>query len=325
MKYLIQNTLVVAMGVALVGCEWGGSGDDGSWNDASSVANFSGNYKGNGSYLVSEYTVTSTGGAAVTTPVNGEAQGSAGMGNTTFSGQAAHVPVNASSVTLTLAGDLGSFRDDGAGHLSGQYHTRTGDSFLWDATGTIDYNNGQWTLTLAAGAPLGQDSSFTISYSYVTGGTGATTTGNPGSSGGVTIYSFNVQQSGNKVKIIDNNGSVYEGSLGDVKTTGNLTSSTAGSGLVNGDQVIAPFSAAGKSKSGMYVNMAGNFQGTVAGVTSVSEMSGSTTIIKTSFALTERVIQGTWIEDGGKTGNISGLCPSSANVSYSSSTSTNSL
>jgi hypothetical protein len=92
---------------------------------------------------------------------------------------------------------------------------------------------------------------------------------------------------------------------------------------VAGDQVIAPFSAAGKSKSGMYVNMAGNFQGTVAGVTSVSEVSGSTTTIKTSFALTSRVIQGTWIEDGGKTGDIKGLCPSSVSVSTSSSTSTN--
>jgi hypothetical protein len=326
MKYLFQSALVVAMGVALAGCEWGGSGDDNSWNDSSSIANFSGNYQGNGTYLVSEYTVTSTGSGGsttITTPVNSESQGSAALGNTTFSGTAANVPVSGSTVTLSLAGDLGNFTDDGAGHLSGQYHTRSGDSFLYNATGTINYNNGQWTLTLAAGAPLGENSSFTISYSYVTGGTGGTTsTGSAGSSG-VTIYSFNVQQSGNKVKIIDNNGSVYEGSLGDVRTTGNLSSSSSGSGLVAGDQVIAPFSAAGKSKSGMYVNMAGNFQGTVAGVTSVSEVSGSTTTIKTSFALTSRVIQGTWIEDGGKTGDIKGLCPSSVSVSTSSSTSTN--
>jgi|GEM_PF-434895 len=102
------------------------------------------------------------------TPVNSESQGSAGLGNITFSGTVAHVPVTGNTVILSLAGDLGSFTDDGAGHLSGQYHTRTGDSFLFNATGTINYNSGQWTLTLTSGAPLAQDSSFTISYSYGT-------------------------------------------------------------------------------------------------------------------------------------------------------------
>ena len=93
--------------------------------------------------------------------------------------------------------------------------------------------------------------------------------------------------------------------------------------FVNGDQVIAPFSAAGNSKSGMHVNMAGNFQGTVSGVAVVSEKSGSSTITKTSFSLGNRVILGTWIEDGGKTGDIKGSAGSAASVSLSSSTSTN--
>lgn len=317
MKHLIRNALVIVMGVGLVGCEWGGSGDENSWNDSASVANFNGTYKGDGSYLVSDYTVTSSGGGAVSTPVNNESAGSAAIGQATFSGGVSHVPVTPGSVTLTLSGDLGSFTDDGSGRLSGQYHTRTGDSFLYNATGTINYNNGQWTLTLASGAPLGQDSSFSISYSYTTGGSESGGTGTPGSSG-VSIYSFNVQQTGNKISIVDNNGSVYSGSLGDVKTTGNLGDGSSGATLVNGDQVMAPFSAAGKSKSGMHVNLVGTFQGTVSGVTSVSKASGSTVQISTSFALSSRVINGTWIEDGGKTGDIKGVCASAADVSFTS-------
>jgi hypothetical protein len=203
------------------------------------------------------------------------------------------------------------------------------DGLTFSASGTIDYDNGAYAMNLgviAGDATVGiLGSPITITYTRLTGSSGSTTTfsGEPGSSGG-SIYSFNVQQSGNKLSIIDNNGCVYSGSMGEVKTTGNVGANSAGYTFVNGDQIVATYYAAGKSKSGMHVNMTGNFQGTVAGVSSVTEVSGDTVTVKTSYALTDRVMLGTWIEDGGQTGDIKGKSFTSGSVSFSSSTSTNS-
>lgn len=329
MKHLIRNAMVALMGIGLVGCEWGGGGDDNSWNSSGSIANFSGNYQANGSYLVSEYTATegvsssTTSGGVTYNTYTGEDGGDTGANTISFSGRTDHGLVKPGSVVIVFGGVSGSAHDDGSGGMEGSYVSGVTNRSV--TGGHFEYDTGVWTLQLEP-TGLAPNQSITISYSaagVATSDSGTDTSGGTGGASSFAIYAFNVQQSGNKVKIIDNNGSVYEGSLGDVRTTGNLSSSSSGSGLVAGDQVIAPFSAAGRSKSGMHVNMAGNFQGTVAGVTSVSEESGSTTTIKTSFALTSRVIQGTWIEDGGQTGNINGVSPSSANVSFSSTISTN--
>lgn len=334
MKYLFQNVLVIAaMSVALVGCEWTGGGDNNSWNDSTSIANFSGSYQANGDYLVSDYSSsssTSTGSSTTVTSsgelnVLNEDKGT--LSSPSFGGQCNLTPVKPGTVHLFLTGGAnGQFTDDGAGNLSGTF-TISGVPF--PGSGTISYANGAYGMNLGPVGTAVNGSAITISYTVLTGGGGTTTTtggtsssSSPGSSG-VSIYAFNVQQSGNKLSIIDNNGSVYSGSFGTVQTTGNLGAGTSGGGLVNGDQVIAPFSASGKSASGMFVNLTGNFQGTVAGVTTVSTTSGSTVSHQTSFALSSRVIMGTWIEDGGKTGDIKGISGSAANVTFSTSTSTN--
>ncbi len=329
MKHLIQKIFVAAFAVGmagLVGCEWSGGSSDNSWNDSSSIANFNGTYQGNGGYLVSEYSLSSisSGSGVIYSDVTGEGAGSGASGNSTFSGVVANKPIKPGSLTLTLSGDLGSFRDNGSGVLTGQYHTRTGDSFLFTGTGTIDYNNGQWTLTLEAGAPLGQAATFSTSYSYSAGGTAGSgsSVGTPGSSG-KTIYAFNVQQTGNSLKIVDNNGCVYSGSLGDVRTTGNVGTASQGALFVDGDQVMASFSASGTSAAGIHVNLVGTFQGTVSGVSQVSSVSSGSVTYNTSMALSSRVMTGTWVEDGGKSGSINGVCPSAAMISLSSSTSTN--
>jgi hypothetical protein len=330
MKHLFRNALVVVMGVALAGCEWGGSGDDNSWNDSSSVANFSGNYTANGGYLVSDYSSSSSGGGSTTVTTPGEEnvlnENKGSIPAVSFNGLCSLTPVKAGSFHLFITGGAdGQLNDDGSGGLSGSVNI--GGGVTVSASGTINYDNGAYGVVCPVSAQNVIGKNVTITYTRLTGSGGSTTTttggADPGSSG-VTIYAFNVQQSGNKVSIIDNNGSVYSGSLGDVKTTGGLSSSSSGGTPANGDQVIAPFSASGKSKSGMYVNIAGNFQGTVASVSSVSEVSGDTTTIKSSFSLSDRVILGTWIEDGGKTGDIRGRSSSAANVTVSSSTSTNS-
>jgi hypothetical protein len=228
-------------------------------------------------------------------------------------------------VTVAFAnGAKGSVTDNGSGVLSGSYlNTIPGEH---PANGTIVYENGQVSLFFSDVLGL-QASRVTIRYTVNSGTTSTTTTsgsGTPGSSG-VNIYAFNVQQTGNKLKIIDNNGSVYEGELSNVRTTGNLTSGSSGATLVNGDQVIASFYAAGKSAAGVYVNMTGTFQGTIAGVNQVTTRAGDSVTYSTSMALSDRRIMGTWIEDGGKTGNISGISPSAVNVATTSTTSTNGL
>jgi len=328
MKHLFQNALVVAVGVALVGCEWGGSGDKNSWNDSTSIANFSGSYSGNGGYLVSDYSSSSAGSGGSTTVVTGGfippiQEISASFSGNSISFTTGFVPIKPGSITVAFAdGAKGSVTDNGAGVLSGTYLNTIPGSH--PANGTVVYENGQISIFFPDVLGL-QGARVTVRYT-VNSGSGATTTTTSGStpgSSGVSIYAFNVQQTGNKLSIIDNNGSVYSGSFGDVKTTGNLSAGSSGAGAVNGDQVIAPFSAAGKSAAGVYVNLTGNFQGTVAGVSTVTEKSGSSTTTKTSFALTSRVILGTWIEDGGKTGDIKGVAGTSSTITVSSSTSTN--
>jgi hypothetical protein len=306
MKHVVRNFILMVLGIGFAGCEWGGSGDDNSWNDSGAIANFNGSYRGGGSggYLVSVYSTASSSTPGGTATISGESIGTGDGSSTTFGGTLTYAPVVAGSLSITAAGGF-SFSDAGDGTLNGS---------VSGTSGTIAYPSGGWTINLGGGF-IAAGGAITATYTVTNAGSSSS-----GSSQGSTdpIYAFNVQQSGNKIKIIDNNGSVYEGSMGDMRTTGNLGSGSSGGTYVNGDQVIASFSASGKSAAGMFVNLTGSFQGTVQGVSSVTTTSGSTTTTKTSMALANRRIVGTWIEDGGKTGDISGVSDSAVNVSTSS-------
>ena len=331
MKHLIRNALVAVLGVGLaglVGCEWSGGGSDNSWNDSSTIANFNGSYQANGGYLVSDYSSSASAGGGTTTTTTGGFIPPLEEVNASFTGNSISfttkfVPIRPGSVTIAFAdGAKGSATDNGSGGLSGTYlNVIPGEH---PANGTVVYENGQVSVFFPDVLGL-QSSRVTIRYTVNSGTTSTTTTGGSGTAGssGVSIYAFNVQQTGNKLKIIDNNGSVYEGSLGDIRTTGNLSSGSTGATFVNGDQVSASFSAGGKSAAGIYVNMTGTFQGTASGVSQVSSKSGASVVYTTSMALSNRRIMGTWIEDGGKTGNISGVCPSAVTVTTASTVSTN--
>jgi hypothetical protein len=322
MTHLIRNAFLAVLAVGVAGCEWSGGGDDNSWNDSGTIANFNGNYHASGGYLVSDYTSSSSSstGSSTTVTTSGElnvlneAKGTAPA--VSFNGICSLTPVKPGSFHLYLTGGAdGQFTDNGGGALSGEVNIGGGVTVA--ASGNISYDNGAYSVSCPVSAVNIIGKNVTITYTQLTGGGGSTTTtsssgDSPGSSG-VSILAFNVQQTGNKIKIIDNNGSIYEGSLGDMRTTGNSGSGASGD-FVNGDQVIASFSAGGKSKSGMYVNLTGNFQGTVEGVTTQTSTAAGTTTTKTSMALSNRRIMGTWIEDGGKTGNISGVSDSAVNV-----------
>ena len=312
MKHLIQKALVTVLGVGtigLVGCEWGG----GQGGTDSGIANFNGNYQANGGYLVSEYTVAAVSASSNTTgyvAYTGEDGGSTGINKASLAGKTQHGTVKPGSVTIVLGGVGGSAHDNGSGGMVGTFVLGVTNK---NVTGSFEYSTGVWTLQMdAPGLPSPQN--IFLNYLAAGGGSSGSGGGTPGSSG-VSIFAFNVQQSGSNLKIVDNNGSIYQGSLGDVRTTGNLGSASQGATFVNGDQVIASFSASGTSAAGIHVNLVGNFQGTAQGVSTVSTRSGSTITRTTSMALTDRIIVGTWIEDGGKTGNISGISPASADIS----------
>lgn len=325
MKHLIRNAFVAVLSVGLTGCEWSGGGDDNSWNDSGTIANFNGNYHANGGYLVSDYTAsggTTTSTTAGQLNVSDENKGT--ISGTSFAGQCSMTPVKPGSFRLNISGGAdGQFTDNGSGALSGSFNI--GGGVMQPASGALNYDNGSYGINLGVLGSTVVGRTVTITYTVLTavGGTTTTTTSSTPGSSGVSIIAFNVQQSGSKLKIIDNNGSVYEGSFGDMRTTGNLGSGSQGGTFVNGDEVIASFSASGKSAAGVYVNLTGNFQGTVQGVSTVTTKEGSSTVTTTSMALSDRRIIGTWIEDGGKTGSISGISDSAVNVT-SSSTSTNS-
>lgn len=134
------------------------------------------------------------------------------------------------------------------------------------STGTVDFNTGFWTITLSA-APAA-----VVNITATYNASGSSSTG-PGSSG-VVIHTFNVQQSGNQLIVTDNNGSVYKGSIG----------ATAPNVNTNATYVTYAYDVSGVSAAGYNVQMVGAFYAS-----------------STNSAMT-----GTWLEQGGKTGNIDG-------------------
>lgn len=323
MKNLIRKALAVCIGVGLVGCEWQGGGDGSSWNSRYNFVNFSGTYKGAGTYLISAYSESagsSSGGGTTDTGdsyVNRQETTTRNVQlNSVISGKITYAPVLPGSFSITGSGALGGMavRDDGDGGLEGSAFNIPGFGNV-TITGYIVYSTGAWGLTLGAAAQYDTSTTLTIDYSQVvSGGSVPTspTSSAPGTSK-VKIYVFNVFQEGNKLRIVDNNGSVYEGSFGSIRTTGGVDQDTTFPTYSNGDQMTAQFEAKGRSAANIAVQMVGNFSATISGVTSSGD--GSTV----SMRLTDRRIMGTWIESGGVTGDINGL---SSPVSVSTTTET---
>lgn len=146
-------------------------------------------------------------------------------------------------------------------------------------TGSINYETGFVSVTF--NTEPGAGDSVNVSYQYE----GALGTG--GAGGSEDIYSLNVEQVGNLLTITANTGLVLTGRMGGVSTAGgDSTGNTDG-------EVIANFKVSGDG-----VKIVGTFQGdyTAGGET-------------TTGALDNRVMQATWIEDGG-TGDIQGVAGS---------------
>jgi len=269
-------------GLSFCGCDWSSGGDGNTWSDRYNWVNFSGVYRGiGGGKLVTDYTATA-GTPGVTNAVTNE-QIDTGEGNdpgspTAYSGTISKRPIVAGSLTITAMGY--TFTDNGSGALIGS---------IGGTGGSINYGTGSWSINLNGGT-LNVGAAVRATYRYTVAGTAGSGSAGSGATG-ITIYSFVVEQRGNVLVVTDNNGSVYNGKFGSVRTTGG---SGADSPLETanptvGTEVIAQFSASGTSKAGKKVTMTGTFQG-VVGVGS----------------LNDRRMLGTWIESKGKTGDISG-------------------
>lgn len=186
------------------------------------------------------------------------------------SGRLSRTPVVPGSVTMSVGATF-ALRDNGRGGLSGS-----------GLTGTIDYNTGAWTIDYGT-ATVPPNTPIVATY-RIQGGEGRGTTGK-------SVHTFSVEQEGERLRIVDNNGAVFEGRMGSVRGAGGYD----GRGTPpEGETIIAQFSVSGASASGYSVEIVGTFQAVVA-----SADAGQ-------FSLGSRTITGTWVEADGRVGDVDG-------------------
>lgn len=321
MKHLTACFVAIWLIMGSTGCDWDWNSSDDGWSDSYSWVNFAGTYRGNGTYLVSTYSTTTTSTDTATgTWQDGPVTVASGV--TVFSGVLTYKPVSG-SVTLvaysTATGAAaGSLRDNGSGGLTGSFNQDDVQNPQYTATGTIDYTNGRWTVYLGRSGGFNRTVGVYASYTYNIGSgsnTGGGSTDSGSAASGKSIYSFVVSQAGQKVYLTDNNGKVYAGKFGTVSfTADNLNTSTSGTGTgtsgstttTTTGEVIASFTAYGYSAAGYYVTITGTFQG----------------YYSSDARMINRIITGTWVEKNGKTGNISGKADAASSTTTTTTTTT---
>ncbi len=182
-----------------------------------------------------------------------------------FEGTMDHRPLTKGSVNVT-AGVVNLSDPSGSSTLSGA-----------NGSGSVNYDTGfvsvNCTVIPGAGIPVKVYYSYSSSFAS-------------GEDSGITA--LNVQQQGTSLKIVDSSGKTYTGNLSGSRTASGATASSAASG----DTITSQFEAGGQSASGKNVRMVGTFSATVTGTGAAAVFSN-------------RQMNGTWIEDGGKTAGIS--------------------
>ena len=322
MKHLSVFFVAVWLLAGVTGCDWEWNDSDDGWSDSYSWVNFAGTYRGNNSYLVSDYSLTAsttTTDTSANTSTFQDGPWAVAALNTVFSGVLTYKPVSGSvtiiAYSAATSAAAGTLRDNGSGGLTGSYNKDDSGLATYTASGTIDYTNGRWTVTLSQAGGFARAVNVYASYTYSTSSgtnTGGTSTSTSAASG-KSIYSFVVSQDGQKIYITDNNGAVYSGKFGTVSftadqlDTGTSTSGTSGSTTTTtAGEVIASFTATGTSAAGYAVTITGTFQGYY---TSAARM-------------INRIVTGTWVVTNGKTGNGSGKADASASTVTTTTTTT---
>lgn len=306
MKRIILIGMCAAIAaLGLMGCEWTSTSDGEHWSSSFDWVNFSGVYRSAaGGLLVTDYTTTpATPGSTNILSVSNESQPGFSEGQTVFSGKLTKGNISPGSVNINLGNSAGvlweSFSDNGNGVLSGG-----------QGSGTISYVAGTWTYSLNPGV-VGPVFSGIVraSYSYEVSNEGASGSGARPGSTRFSIYSFNILHQGQHLTFTDNNGATYSGRIKKMQSaSGSQNTDITQVGAdeegndksakytyqesplpTDGDTIVASFECSGISRAGMNVKIVGTLQGTVAARVFVG-----------------RTLNGSWIELGGKTGNISG-------------------
>ncbi len=297
MKQMLAMATIGAVAVFMTGCEWSGGGEDGGWSSSGISADFSGVYKSSdGSFVVQK--AAPSGAAGVE-----DASDSLGTGNgatATFSKTVAHAPITKGSVQVSDG--VESFTDpSGSGTLTG---TAGGN-------GSVNYSSGKITVNFNNAPGVGK--SVLVDYSYYKSGTSE----NPESGSSSPIMRFNVQQMGNKLRFVDNNGGVYEGSLGKAQTTaqGAVTATSS----ATAQQTIAEvyqFNVSGTT-SGTKVELTGVFQvNAVVYFSSTIEVTATTGSMGLTelYRIASYTMEATWIEENGKTGVVNAVGPANQKI-----------
>lgn len=294
-RFALIGMALAALAAGLVGCEWNTGEDATSWSSAYDWVNFGGVYRGlGGGLLVTDYTTTPTIPGVTNVYTSSESGGTMPKQGTKASGKVSHRPIVPGSVMITV-GNNATLSDPGkAGILTG------------NGSGTVNYDGGTWSIDIdPALADWDNARPITVSYSYTVARDGSTSGGAESGATRVSVYSFNVAHSGQNLTIVDNNGATFNGKLSQVRSLSGAQNSdipqVVSDEIANrakatyyeselpadGDVIVANFEASGVSAAYVPVKIVGTFEGTVsAGV------------------FTSRQMDGTWIETGGKTGDI---------------------
>ncbi|MGI6087596.1 MAG: hypothetical protein ACOYCD_06595 [Kiritimatiellia bacterium] len=272
---------LVAIVLGLTGCEWttGGGVDD--WvNVGYNWANFSGNYRApDGRVLVRQFGHTNLyGNISTTNSSHNESIGTGDGIKTEFSGFLRGSPIPG---TLTIIVGSYRFTDSAANNNMGTYTLKVDPPD--GSIGTINYPSRLWSLKFPA--PIAAGTPIKATYMYLVHDDGQ---GNHGKA----IYSFVVHHTGNLLRLVDNNGVVYEGNIGDMNTTGgHYDASDPSSVIPEGGRVFAQFSASGHS-AGYAVTITGALQGDFSA---------------TDNKMVSRRMDATFIEAGGYTADINAV------------------
>lgn len=294
-RFALIGMVMAAMAAGLVGCEWSTGDDATSWSSSFDWVNFSGVYRGiGGGLLVTDYTTTPSIPGVTNVYSVTESGGTMPKQVGAASGNMSHRPVIPGSVMISV-GNNATLADPGkAGILTG------------NGSGTVNYEGGTWSIELdLAAIDWDKANPITVSYSYTVSTDGSSSGGAEPGSTRVSIYSFSVDQTGQNLSIVDNNGATFSGKISQIRSLSGAqnTDITQVSNdeisqhakatyyeselPADGDVIVASFEASGMSAAYIPVKIVGTFEGTVA-----------------AGVFASRQMDGTWIESGGKTGNI---------------------
>jgi hypothetical protein len=288
------------------GCEWTGGGGTEQSSDTIDVP-VAGVYRApDGGLIVSSYESVASQDEITTTTTSEVARTeTVAVGNgvqTAFSGTLDRNPVKSGSVTITAPPAFTLTDADGDGVLTGTA----------GSSGTINYSTGAFSVDFG-GVAIDAGAQVQASYAFldVEEGTTETPDREPGSSA-VRIYSFTVEQDGDRIRITANTGDTFDGRLGNA----NIISRQQVSETEETIQESIQFTAEGIA-GGVKTRIVGSFN---VGVTIFFSEEIQITETTASLEQTETArtislsMDGTWIEDTGATGDISAIGPQNERI-----------